>query len=198
VTENSGQDRATDPRSQRSRDALIGATLALLQEREGTEITASDVVRAAQVSRPTLYQHFGDLPTLLATAVGHRIRVLFADVLGEGEAGPEAARDGVAQLLTRLHAEAALFRHAVNGPSGYAALRELAAALAERLRHHAPWRATLDAPDAPAGLAEFLSHGTVGIVAGWLETCSAEADAVPRLTDQIMTLLTLHLNPENA
>lgn len=174
----------------------------LLRSRPAAEITASDVVRRAEVSRPTLYQHFGDLPALIASAVEHRLRDLLEDTLGD--AGPvpdtEAGRAGVRHLLALLREDADLFRHAAHGPSGYAVLLALAGTLAERLRSHAPWRAALTRPDCPEQLAEFLAHGAVGLVAAWLDSDFTGTDSVDAMTERLMTLLTLHftLSGENA
>src|SRR5215217_4454150 len=51
----------TDPRWFRSRQALIAAMTQLLDERDLAEISITDLVQRASVSRPTFYQHFADL-----------------------------------------------------------------------------------------------------------------------------------------
>ena len=55
----------TDKRVRRSRAALMHAAIALVSERGTAAVSISDIAEAADVSRPVLYQHFGDRDTLL-------------------------------------------------------------------------------------------------------------------------------------
>ncbi|WP_394163511.1 TetR/AcrR family transcriptional regulator [Galactobacter valiniphilus] len=183
-----------DPRAARSRDALLGAAAELLREREASAITATDVVRQAAVSRPTLYQHFGDLPTLFVEATTAHLHSLFDDALPHDHAESyESGRSSIEHLLEHLRADAALFRHAIRGPGGHAVLRALTQTLSQRLRTHSPLRTALDSPQTPAQVDEFLAHGTVGLVATWLESDFTGADSVSNMTDRIVALLAFHL-----
>ncbi|WP_158588328.1 TetR/AcrR family transcriptional regulator [Galactobacter valiniphilus] len=183
-----------DPRAARSRDALLGAAAELLREREASAITATDVVRQAQVSRPTLYQHFGDLPTLFVAATTAHLHSLFDDALPQDHLNSyEAGLASIEHLLEHLRADASLFRHAIRGPGGFAVLRALTDTLTQRLRTHSPLRTALDSPQAPAQVDEFLAHGTVGLVATWLESDFGGADSVAAMTDRIVSLLAFHL-----
>lgn len=56
----------SDLRYTRSREAMLHAALELAQETDIDEITVSDVVKKASVSRPTFYTHFEDVDGLLA------------------------------------------------------------------------------------------------------------------------------------
>jgi AcrR family transcriptional regulator len=68
-----------DPRVKRSQRALADAMAALLVERPYAEISVSDIVGRAEVSRATFYLHFGAKEDLLA----HVLDGLF-ETLGEG------------------------------------------------------------------------------------------------------------------
>jgi AcrR family transcriptional regulator len=183
-----------DPRAARSRDALLGAAAALLRQREASAITATDVVRQAAVSRPTLYQHFGDLPTLFVEATTSHLHSLFDDALPPAHAGSYAsAHASIEHLLEHLMADAALFRHAIRGPGGYAVLRALTETLSQRLRTHSPLRSALASPHTPAQVDEFLAHGTVGLVAQWLDSDFMGDDSVSNMTNRIIALLAFHV-----
>lgn len=178
----------------RSTEALLSAAESLLRERDAAEITATDVVRRAEVSRPTLYQHFGDLTSLFVAATTDRLHTLFDDALPARQGSDyEAGRSSILHLLEHLRADAQLFLHATRGPGGYAVLKALTGTLAERLRTHSPLRTALDRPGTPAQLDLFLAHGTVGMVADWLESDFSGADSVESMTDRIVTVLAFHL-----
>lgn len=182
-----------DPRAIRSREALLTAATTLLHQHHAASITATDVVREAQVSRPTLYQHFGDLTSLFIAAAEARLRTLFSVTLQPVDDEYAAGRDSITQLLEQLRAESDFFFHATRGPSGYAVLQALALVLAERLESHSPVRAIMDLSTTPPRLAEFLAHGTVGMVARWLDSDFTGKNSVEAMTEQIVSLLVFQL-----
>src|SRR5690625_7084669 len=72
---------AVNPRAERSRTALIDAMTSALETLEpGTVLSVAEIARTAGVSRPTLYQHFGDLPNLMRAAAMVRLVALFDTV----------------------------------------------------------------------------------------------------------------------
>src|SRR5690625_3187169 len=72
---------AVNPRAERSRAALIEAMTSALDTSEpGAVLSVAEIARAAGVSRPTLYQHFGDLPNLMRAAAMVRLVALFDTV----------------------------------------------------------------------------------------------------------------------
>ncbi|RKW70044.1 TetR/AcrR family transcriptional regulator [Galactobacter caseinivorans] len=183
-----------DPRAIRSREALLNAATVLLHQHHAASITATDVVREAQVSRPTLYQHFGDLTSLFIAATEARLRTLFTATLQPVDDDYEAGRASIIELLEQLRAESEFFFHATRGSSGFAVLQALALVLAERLESHSPVRAILDLEDTPPHLAEFLAHGTVGLVARWLDSDFTGENSVEAMTAQIVSLLAFQLD----
>lgn len=54
--------KAGDPRFQRSLAAIRGAVQELVTAKSPAELTITEVVRAANVTRPTFYQHFASVP----------------------------------------------------------------------------------------------------------------------------------------
>lgn len=76
-----GDATVSNPRAERSKAALIEAmTNALDAYEPGDTLSISEISRAAGVSRPTLYQHFGDLPNLMRAAAMVRLVALFESV----------------------------------------------------------------------------------------------------------------------
>lgn len=72
---------AVNPRAERSKTALIEAMTSALDTLEpGAVLSVAEIARAAGVSRPTLYQHFGDLPNLMRAAAMVRLVALFDTV----------------------------------------------------------------------------------------------------------------------
>src|SRR5258706_9852261 len=59
--------RKLDARARKSRDALGGALIELMQEKPFDAITVQEVLDRAGVSRSTFYQHFSDKDDLLTS-----------------------------------------------------------------------------------------------------------------------------------
>jgi len=194
-----------DPRAARSREALLGSATTLLRERPSEEITATELVRTAQVSRPTLYQHFGDVSTLFVAAAARRLTAIFEDeaptpagvgaLIGSAsqQSLESTGRESIRHLLGRLRSEASFFLHATRGPGGYLVLGALTELLAARLRTHSPLRQALASPGTPAQLDLFLAHGSVGLVAQWLASDFTGPDSVEATTDRLVELLAFQL-----
>ncbi|WP_025351447.1 TetR/AcrR family transcriptional regulator [Nocardia nova] len=64
-----GQMDPSDRRVRRSRAAIMDATITLVTERETSAISMTELAEAAGVSRPVLYQHYGDRDRILCAAM---------------------------------------------------------------------------------------------------------------------------------
>lgn len=189
-------DPAEDPRAIRSRQALLAAAAEELRQRPAGAITATDVVKRAKVSRPTLYQHFGDLTSLLVATAREHLAAAFEQLLpSEPQDGMTALRHSMTTLLTALRADAALFRHATRGPGGYQVIQALITVVSERLHTHSPLRTLAGQAGTPPDLERFLATGVVGLVAEWLDTDFLGRDSVASLTDRLMDLMTFQYSP---
>ena len=130
-----------DPRVARSRETLIAAMTELLREQPIDKITASMVAREANTSRPTLYQHFGDLTGLAVAAAVHNLEQLLFTAWEED--GPAVAREtsdshannaaAIRNLLTHLREDQAFFLNVTQGPSSYRVTQAITYALARQL-----------------------------------------------------------------
>lgn len=140
----------TDPRVARSRENLIATMDDLLRDQPIEKITASMAAREAGTSRPTLYQHFGDLSGLIeATAVHNLEQLLFTawegDAIGSpatpGDSVPNRgvnsskknSPDAIRRLLNHLQDERDFFLNVLQGPSNYQVIHAITQALARQL-----------------------------------------------------------------
>ena len=69
--ETTGHPPLEDARIVRTRRALESALLELAEERDFSEITASEIARRAGVNRNTLYLHYHDKDDLLVQTLEH-------------------------------------------------------------------------------------------------------------------------------
>jgi len=93
---------SVNPRAERSRAALIEAVTEALDEGQPGEVfSVAEIARAAGVSRPTLYQHFGDLPNLMRASAMVRLKSLF-DTVPPLQPYPTSWRAAAATVLQAL------------------------------------------------------------------------------------------------
>lgn len=158
-----------DARVVRTRENLRAAALALVAEREWTEISVTDVTKQARVSRPTFYLHYGSLDELAADAVIGRIRE------ATGSVGSQAmSADGVPPSLTaflrEVNAHRVVYRRLIGARSVAGIAREMVAGhLGERL---VEWGVVVG-PDTEE-LAQFLAGGVLGFLSYWLRSDAVE------------------------
>ena len=69
-----------NPRTQRVRDALKSATIELVSKKPVSEISITEIAITANVSRPSVYKQFNDLPTLVADTTIGVMNGIFADI----------------------------------------------------------------------------------------------------------------------
>ncbi len=75
-----------DPRAERVRTRLREAAFALAHERPVDQMTVSDIVARASVSRQVFYQHFTDRDDAVATAFNVAFAAATADIGGDARA----------------------------------------------------------------------------------------------------------------
>jgi AcrR family transcriptional regulator len=164
----------SNPRVARSRETLIGATLSLLDGNAGQLPTVTEVCERAGVSRPTFYQHFGDLSRLVAEAVTQRLDTAFTVVVPRPEEQTNASTVDVVRALLGLIMEDKIFyRGVLGGPAALAVQRHIASYLAERLVTVSPFAAQLQEVDNERVI--FLSAGTTQLLVDHLFDDSSTA-----------------------
>ncbi len=167
------EDLPIDPRAQKSRESLIRVMIDALDENPQPP-SVSELVRRAGASRPTFYQHFGDIPTLMHAAAMERLEEVFA-MLPQQASDPTKptsstdfpdnwtlfAAESLTALFTHLSENRAFYLAVLDGPSGRAAESELTRFLAGRMLGFATLRDALTHLTGPRATryAEFLSAG---------------------------------------
>lgn len=160
--------------SSRSRQRLREATLRLLDERGPHDVTITDVVAAAGVTRPTFYAAFGDLSTAFADAALSRLEDAFdgmtlASNLPEPERA-EAMEAAFLSVLQRLERHADFFARVLRGPGGIQVLERVVNFLAERLRNDSPLSPAVSIGPLPATVSSSaLAAGITWTTITWLE-----------------------------
>lgn len=156
----------TDPRALRSRAALLSAATALL-EAGRSDATVTDVVTRAGTSRPTFYQHFGDLPTLQRAAAHERLEEAFAPIIvptGADAASPDSIHSALTGLLTRLLPHRAFYAAVLDGPAAVAVLEDTVEFVTERILRVSPLASTALSPSQ----GRFLAAGAIWLIRDWL------------------------------
>jgi AcrR family transcriptional regulator len=152
-----------NPRIARSRDALITATLSLLDSGAGKVPSVTEVCEKAQTSRPTFYQHFGDLTSLIAAAVERRLDATFSSVVPHpAEQGVDGTYDVIRALLGLIMEDKPLYRGVLEGPAARAAQDRIVSYVVDRLLTVSPFAAQLQAVDGDRVL--FLAAGTTQLL----------------------------------
>jgi AcrR family transcriptional regulator len=153
----------SNPRVVRSRQTLVEATLSLLDDRAGHLPSVTQVCEQAGVSRPTFYQHFGDLSTLVAEAVAQRLNMVFTAVVPHpGEQTGASTVDVIRALLELVMKDRDFYRGVLEGPAAFAVQRHMVAYFAERLMTVSPFAVQLR--EAASQRVEFLAAGTTHLV----------------------------------
>jgi AcrR family transcriptional regulator len=117
-----------DRRVRRSKAALIKATIMLVGERGTAAVPVSDIAEAANVSRPVVYQHFGDRDNLLLeAAIDLATRELLPAMVDA--AGSPTRRDGALALVKHFADHRAFYRAVLTSSSAFALNKSLTALL---------------------------------------------------------------------
>jgi AcrR family transcriptional regulator len=183
-----------DPRLARTRDALIGAAIAALDERDPESVTITELVSAAGVSRPSFYQHFGDLPTLVHAAALARMRSAFDTVVTptpgpDGDSWSVFSLGTLRELLSHFDEHAAFYLRAVGGPGGQHFAASVIRFLSDRFRTVSPLAAAIGASERPAERADFLAAGVLWTITSWLPTDTADRAGVDEMAHRVGMLL---------
>lgn len=183
----------TDPRAIRSRAALLAIAEQLLGEARADELTVTEVASRAGVSRPTFYQHFADVPALIAAAVVADLEASFArsDAQLTDQAGVEFLRGTIRMLLEHVSLRREVYRRVLRGSSSYVVLSAAVGYISTRMSEH-----VLGAHLAPGSRADdritSIAAGSTWLVLQWLETDFTGRDTpeafAERLSDLMLTL----------
>lgn len=151
-----------DVRVRRSCRALADALLGLLAEGHDLDVTVSAVCSRAGVSRPTFYQHFDSVESLLGAAMRMRLDHL------------DATTGGFAGVLRGMAADRAAYGAGIDQarvlPTVFVTLTGW---MIERIR--------AQHPDLDPAAAEFAAAGATRLIVGWLREPTRDAEETARL-----------------
>ncbi len=182
-----------DPRRARSRTVLLEATSAHLDA--GTAPSITEITTSAGVSRPTFYQHFGDLAAAYAAAAVERMNGQFALIrVPENSADADEAflLDTLTQLLShQLHHRNFYTTVIQTGADAFS--ESVVAFLANRLATASPFASQLRHDDETArDQATALAAGVVWLIHRWLE--ETDPRPAPAMARRVLGVITSFFN----
>lgn len=184
---------SADPRAERVRTRLHEAALALAHERPVDELTVSDIVGRAGVSRQVFYQHFGDRDEAIAAAFATEFMRAI-----DGSHGDPRAR--IVRLFDFAGEHRAMYRNVVPSAVTQRVVNAFRDELTPACAEIAEQGMTVVAPIAglaPDAVTRFLVGGFIEVLRSWMEDPDAGdardlRDRVAAAFDTVNSLLTLH------
>ncbi|MCP2030610.1 AcrR family transcriptional regulator [Okibacterium sp. HSC-33S16] len=182
-----------DPRWTRSRAALIAAVTSLIDAGESPTIT--DVVHRAGVSRPTFYQHFGDLPTALSAAALARVESQFVDVASPAGVGVDInlTRKTITALLRHLHDHRVFYRAVLSDSSARRFTESVVEFVANRILTVSPLRMKRgeETTVLTADRVAVMAAGLVWLITQWLKRSDGGvgADPISVMADRLVAVM---------
>lgn len=164
------RNRATDRRSQRTRQLLSTALVALMGEKRYDEITVQEIIDRANVGRSTFYAHYLDKEDLLVSNVTDVLDTLSRQ-MERHELGTQRTPPSLAPLFQHVQQHYALYKALVRG-QGIDMLHKKGH---ERLRmnieqHLQQVVAAAHPPTAPLPLvADYMAGAIFTLLMWWLE-----------------------------
>jgi AcrR family transcriptional regulator len=181
----SSAEAPADPRAARTRQGILAA-VARLHSADSGDISVSDIVREAKISRSSFYAHFSSLDDL-AVAL---LRQELASVAAPNPDEPDSAtslRESYTRLVQHFAQRESLYSHALGLPLSRRAFDEVIAAYAEQVL------ASFDAPTSKASAirarlaATYVAGGTVSLLSAWVADHHDISE--DELVDQLIDLL---------
>jgi AcrR family transcriptional regulator len=181
----SATEAPADPRAARTRQGILAA-VARLHSADGGDISVSDIVREAKISRSSFYAHFSSLDDL-AVAL---LRQEFASVAAPAARASHPAaslRESYTRLVQHFSQRESIYSYALGLPLSRRAFDDVIAGYAEQVL------ASFDSPTSEADAirarlaATYVAGGTVSLLSAWVaDHHDISAD---QLVDELMALL---------
>lgn len=160
------KDEKHDRRSQRTRQLLNDALVALMLEKNYDAITVNDILARANIGRSTFYTHFYDKDDLLA---GNIERLISS--LGPRRPAPDRPQGfDSAALFEHIHAHRALFKALARGSGLAVALKASERSMVAAIESSLAGRAAAEPPAVPLpALARYLAATFITLLRWWLD-----------------------------
>lgn len=168
-------EKPLDPRFTRSRLALLAAMTALLDERDVAQISITDVVARAQVSRPTFYQHFSDVPAIARRAFFMRLEEAFPATSSDERPASQSLHpiaETARVILDHMMTHSAFYLRVLAGAGTVELFDDLVSFLEDRLIVESPLGPAIQASSSisPSDRGTILAGGIVWLVMRWLHS----------------------------
>jgi AcrR family transcriptional regulator len=181
--------RASDPRAERTRQAIFAAVRTLMAERVAS-VSVRDIVRTAEISRSSFYAHFSSLDDL-ATGFLHEqfaeIGVAGFDLRGEDLNGADAARLGYRRLISHIVEHYPLYSSVLDLPITRTAYDDEIEAYSRRLVESLVQLSGTPRVVHPEAIATYVAGGALTLISAWMR---GQLDATDdEIVDQLVGFL---------
>lgn len=180
-----------DPRTQRTRSALVRAVRTLVSERPVEAISITEIAKVAGVSRPTVYQQFGDVPSLIAYATKQLMEQIFLNI---DETLPFkndlAYVENVLELFVEgVYAERAFCHNAIHGASSLRIALDTMEFLNRQMSTHVIGANMPIEGDLAHEVRSAVSAGLVFMIYRWLDSDFSGENSVSRMAERLAETL---------
>jgi AcrR family transcriptional regulator len=174
-----------DPRAARTRQGILAA-VARLHSADTADISVSDIVREAKISRSSFYAHFSSLDDLAVALLRQEFASVAAPAMRSSQ--PAAGlRESYARLVQHFSQRESIYSYALGLPLSRRAFDDVIAGYADQVL------ASFDSPATEADAirarlaATYVAGGTVSLLSAWVaDHHDISAD---QLVDELMALL---------
>lgn len=163
--------------TRRPKTRLLDAVTSLLDEHDPSEITITAIVTRAEVTRPTFYSTYGDLPTAYAHAAVTRISEALPKPVPDSptEDRHEVMRAAIEQTLERIEPHAQFFSRVLIGHGGHQVQTEIVDLLTREFQLRTPVSTALSHGPLPAEkAATAIAAGVSWTMLTWFTTSPRE------------------------
>lgn len=163
-----------DRRVLKTRERLVEAYRAILDEKPGGPMTVIEVARRAGVTRSSFYAHFSGVDDLAATALSefHETVVALARTeVREGQSKNEVNRRVILEIASFVAAHRDTYGALLTRNEGFA--RTVADTFAEQVLVTLRTRERVHAD--PEVTAQYMAAGLIGVLSWWLDSGDARS-----------------------
>ncbi len=185
------REASTDPRAVRTRQALISATLDLLEQHSAHELSVTTIVREAGVSRQVFYEHFTDRDGVVLAAgkaIFEPAYREFVETFEPDTTYPEQVQKLFRRLANHRGAVYTLMDSAAQGKLNRFAVEILYAPVRAELTEHLQRAAIEFDDDMLDETAHFLAAGTQEVFARGIAEEIAPSEVARRIEDVRRTI----------
>ena len=158
----------------RSKRLLREALVALLQEKDYSRITVTELVERADLNRSTFYAHYNDISDLMGEIVADVSDNLFAVLQSAFSGGFLQHPEPTLELLGNMFSsERELYRSIGTSRQSDAFMEELRFIVGKRMQEELGRTLGSD----PRGIASFITGGVLTLYRSWLDGSMGDVDA---------------------